>query len=192
MINDKGLIQDVLCLIQSPDIDILHNKYSNIEELLFDTLDNKYSKTIYGLSLIRETLRRIFYCLACQKSFYDKPQQILYYMKFLLSSLDQEKFYMFYLDKKGFLTNEVLHNVGTIDRVSVYPREILKAFIYNQKPWGIIMVHNHPSGDVRPSTSDISITQKIQQVLDMMDIHLVEHVIISKHGFSLMKQDGYV
>ncbi len=66
---------------------------------------------------------------------------------------------------------------GTIDSVEIYTREILKRCIeYGAK--GIILIHNHPSGNPTPSASDIVCTKKIQNACNILNIHLFDHVII--------------
>jgi DNA repair protein RadC len=67
---------------------------------------------------------------------------------------------------------------GTIDRASVYPREIVRRALELHAN-GIIVTHNHPSGCVNPSRSDHAITKQIKQACDLFDIVLLDHVIVS-------------
>lgn len=67
--------------------------------------------------------------------------------------------------------------------------EILEKVI-QYKAKGVIFAHNHPSGNLRPSKQDIQITEHMQEVLEMIDVKLLEHIIITKDGyFSFYKRD---
>ena len=69
--------------------------------------------------------------------------------------------------------------MGTVDRLSVYPREVLKpALIHNAT--GMILVHNHPDGQPVPSESDLELTEKIEDLSTMFDIKLLDHLIVTK------------
>lgn len=190
--NDKELIKSLLHMIQSPHLNELLKKYNDVEDMLYDHLNKKYAKTNYGITLVRETVRRILYSRATGISFYDEAEHILYYIKFLISNLSREHFYTISLNKKGYMINDILHSTGTIDRVSVYPREILTTFINTERPYGIIAAHNHPSGNPTPSQEDIEVTKQIEHVLNIYKVHLIEHVVVSRKGFVMMKQDGYL
>ena len=81
--------------------------------------------------------------------------------------------------------------VGTIDKSAVYPREILEKVI-QYKAKGVIFAHNHPSGNLRPSKQDIQITEHMQEVLEMIDVKLLEHIIITKDGYFSFLQEGLI
>lgn len=84
------------------------------------------------------------------------------------------------LDNKHYLIRFVEMFRGTIDSASVYPREIAKeALILNAA--AVILVHNHPSGNVEPSVADRAITAKIKAALGLLDIRVLDHIIVSGH-----------
>lgn len=67
---------------------------------------------------------------------------------------------------------------GTIDGASVYPREVVKACLkYNSA--AVIFAHNHPSGTPEPSQADLSITAKLKQALELVDIRVLDHIIVA-------------
>ena len=72
---------------------------------------------------------------------------------------------------------------GTINRAAVYPRNILKRCM-ELHATGIILVHNHPSGQCNPSPSDRRLTDSIKKVVQTVDIKLLDHIIVSKIGYS--------
>jgi DNA repair protein RadC len=66
---------------------------------------------------------------------------------------------------------------GTIDCASVYPREILKRALSHNAA-AVILAHNHPSGDPKPSAADRSLTQKLKSALGLVDIRVLDHFVI--------------
>ncbi len=57
---------------------------------------------------------------------------------------------------------------------------------------GIILVHNHPSGNLKPSDSDKKITRKLKDSCDLLEISLIDHLIISRNSFFSFNQDGFI
>ncbi len=102
---------------------------------------------------------------------------------FYASQDDIEKMYCIFMDAKNkILKIEKLFS-GTIATAAVYPREIVKRVI-QLKATAIILSHNHPSGDITPSSSDFAITAKIQAALASIEVALHDHLIIGKDFYS--------
>ena len=68
--------------------------------------------------------------------------------------------------------------IGTINSTVVHPREIFKE-AYMRSASSIVVLHNHPSGNVEPSRNDINITTKLKRSCEMLDIPLLDHIIVS-------------
>ncbi len=102
-----------------------------------------------------------------------------------------EQFRIVYLDTKLRLIGEEVQQRGTINSVSLHPREVIKSAI-NRGAGAIIMVHNHPSGDVTPSHADIEITNKIDAACKAVNIRLIDHLIISRNSIYSFSQKGTV
>ena len=98
-----------------------------------------------------------------------------------------EMFHVFYLDQKNYLIQEETLQKGTIDRASVYPREIARRSVEIGAK-GVIIVHNHPSGNPTPSRADITITSEVQSALRTLGITLHDHVIASKGRYMSLKK----
>lgn len=77
--------------------------------------------------------------------------------------------------------------VGTLNRSEVSPGEILR-FALSDTAAGVVLFHNHPSGDPTPSKDDIAMTHKVQESLALLDIELVDHLVVSEHRYMSMKQ----
>jgi DNA repair protein RadC len=71
--------------------------------------------------------------------------------------------------------------VGTLDSLVVHPREILRAAILTMAA-GIVVVHNHPSGSIDPSTEDLEFTRRLNDACRLMAIPLIDSIIIGRNG----------
>ncbi len=80
---------------------------------------------------------------------------------------------------------------GTINQMVIHPREILRSGIKNLA-FRIILVHNHPSGNLKPSVADIKTTEKLIVAAQMIDLEISDHVIISKLGYYSMRENDMV
>lgn len=113
------------------------------------------------------------------------------YCRMTMGYLDVEELRVLYLDAKFKLISEEIHQRGTVDQVAVHPREVVKSAM-KKAAKAMIMVHNHPSGDVNPSRVDIEITKKVNEACNSMDIILIDHIIISKSDYYSFKEHGVI
>jgi len=100
-----------------------------------------------------------------------------------------EEFHVLFLNNKHALIADELMQRGTINHASVYPREIIKRAL-EVSASAIILLHNHPSGDLTPSKGDIEVTQKIVEAAKAVGIAVHDHVIITEHGNYSFKSFG--
>ncbi len=115
--------------------------------------------------------------------------QLLDYLKFSLLKRDIEIFKVLFLNTQNELLKEEELFFGTIDRSTVYIRELVKKILdYNAK--SVILVHNHPAGSLKPSQSDILLTKKIKEVFEGIEIRLLDHIIISEKGYFSFLEGG--
>ena len=96
-----------------------------------------------------------------------------------------------FLDARNRLIKDEILQQGTIGQTPVYPREIAKRAL-DLGAVSIVMVHNHPACDMRPSQSDIQMTKAVQNALTPLDISLIDHIIISKSGHISFKACGFL
>ena len=102
----------------------------------------------------------------------------------------KEHMYVVSVDSRNNLISRDLVSIGTVDAALMHPREIFRvALMRNSK--AILLVHNHPSGDVTPSEEDILITERIAKVGKIMGISLMDHIIISASEYASMKALGF-
>lgn len=110
-----------------------------------------------------------------------------------MSGLDHEEMWAIFLTRdNGVIVSEMLTK-GTLDSTPIDARTILRRALLNNAA-GIIIVHNHPSGNAMPSASDIKQTEKVKSACDLMDISLVDHLVMgddSYYSFSDEKLSDY-
>lgn len=80
-------------------------------------------------------------------------------------------------------------SVGGLNTTRTRPAEILKAAILSNS-LGLILVHNHPSGELDPSPEDIEFTRAVQQACELVGIDLYDHVIVTDDGFTSFRERG--
>ncbi len=102
-----------------------------------------------------------------------------------------EQFRVLYLDRKNKLITDEAQQEGTVDHTPVYPREVVKRAL-ELNASAAIVVHNHPSGDPKPSRADIEMTRKIKDALAVVNITLHDHVIVSRGGHVSFKSEGLI
>ena len=101
----------------------------------------------------------------------------------------QEKFFVLCFDSHMSLISKSEIFRGTVDRVQVFPRDVFREAIRQNASY-IILMHNHPSGDVRPSKDDIDITNSLIKLSEMMGIKILDHIIISSEKYYSFYVDG--
>jgi DNA repair protein RadC len=112
---------------------------------------------------------------------------VLNFVRVKLSGLTNEAFMVIYMNVKNEVIEHSILQEGTVDNVAVYPRRIIETALSHHAS-GIILVHNHPSGNTMPSGEDRVLTQKIAEAANTLDIRVLDHLIVGKDGyFSFME-----
>ena len=117
------------------------------------------------------------------------PLKIYNHYKEILVNEKQEHFYAIYLDIKNKIIKDKLLFIGTINYSMVHPREIFKE-AYLIGAISIIIVHNHPSGEVLPSKNDIETTKQLDAVGKLMGIPIIDHIIIGENKYYSYCENG--
>lgn len=101
----------------------------------------------------------------------------------------KEHFVVFFLDTRNQEIKREVTSVGTLDTNLVHPREVFEPAI-RYSAAQVMVAHNHPSGDVTPSSEDIEITNRLKEAGKILGIDLMDHVVITKEEFKSMKEEG--
>jgi DNA repair protein RadC len=134
------------------------------------------------LELFQELMNNILYSKIKNSNILANRSQLLDYLKFKMGGLDFEQFRIIFLNKKNILLADEIISEGTIDEVPFYPREIIKRALFHGAG-AIIIVHNHPSNNPKPSAHDLLVTDKIIKVCQVFDIAVHDHLIVTKNDY---------
>jgi DNA repair protein RadC len=123
------------------------------------------------------------------KDVLSSPRLVVDFSRLKLAGLSNEVFMVIYLNVKNEVINyEILHE-GTVDHVVIYPRRVIEAAISHHAT-GLILVHNHPSGNPEPSEEDKQLTRTIVEAARTLDIRVLDHIVVGKDGyFSFMENN---
>ncbi len=111
------------------------------------------------------------------------------YMSLYLSDLNHEEFWILLLNRANQVIAQQMIGQGGISSTAVDMKKIFKqAFDYQAS--GIILAHNHPSGNLRPSDQDNMLTQKIAEAAKLMEISVLDHLIISANSYYSYADEG--
>ena len=143
------------------------------------------------LKCIGELSKRIAVCAARKGISFDNPGSVAEYYMEQLRHEEQEHLLCMMLDCKNHRLGEELLFKGTVNTSVVSPREIfLCAISYHAV--GILLVHNHPSGDPSPSQADIQVTKRIAEAGALLDIPLIDHIIIGDCRYTSFRERGLI
>lgn len=115
------------------------------------------------------------------------PQAVVEYLYTSLRDQKKEIFKVLFLDKGNRILDEMDLFEGTVDQTAVHPREVVKIAL-ERHATGLILVHNHPSGRVEPSSEDRMMTGKIQAALSAVGLQVLDHLIIGDNQFFSFKE----
>ncbi len=174
----------------------LLEKYGDLYTLLKQSPEelekNKYiteRTSIFFKMLFSIIERQLYLKIHNEKITISSNVQLLDYLKFSLLNREIEVFKVLFLNTQNELLKEEELFKGTIDRSTVYIRELIKKILnYNAK--SVILVHNHPAGSLKPSQADIALTRKIKEIFEGIEIRLLDHIIISEKGYFSFLEGG--
>jgi DNA repair protein RadC len=109
------------------------------------------------------------------------------YCRTSMGGLKDEEFRVIFLNSQNEIIAEETIQEGTVDQTVVYPRKVLEGAL-KYKATGLILVHNHPSGKLAPSTADRELTRAIIQAARPLAIVVHDHLIIAKQGYYSMAE----
>jgi len=117
-----------------------------------------------------------------KKDLLSSPQVVVDFARVKLAGLSHEAFMVIYLTTKNeVIDSEIIHE-GTVDRAVVYPRRIIEAALAHHAV-GLLLAHNHPSGNPQASDEDKRITHAIAEAAHTIDIRVIDHIIVGKNSY---------
>jgi DNA repair protein RadC len=126
-----------------------------------------------------------------QKPLLNSSKEAAQFIQPLLADETIEKFYLLYLNRSGRLLNVECISSGGVSGTVVDPKVIFKKAIENNAV-SIILCHNHPSGNLKPSQADIDITKKLFKAGELIDIAVHDHLIVANTGYFSFADEGLI
>ena len=144
-----------------------------------------YQVPVYKVALVRES---------SQSSVVEsikRPQDVYEIAKNYLAGVDRENFVVMMLDTKNKIIGINTVAIGVLSSCPVHPREVFKPAILCNSA-GIVLIHNHPSGDNSPSQDDLLMTNRLKEAGEVLGIPVVDHVIVGEGNFVSLKERGQI
>jgi DNA repair protein RadC len=120
-----------------------------------------------------------------------KSADIAHFLRAHLEYRQQEVFAVVFLNRGNKVIHIEIISEGGITGTVADPRVILKKALEHNAT-SLVLCHNHPSGNTRPSRADEAITQKIKQAASLLDITIMDHIIVGKDGFFSFADEGMI
>ena len=179
----------------------LVDKFGSINGII--NAEEKYLQEIEGIAEYSITFLRFLrdFCLrVSEEKLFDKDatitsnildssEKVFQFLKLLIGAKSEEEFILIFLNNQNKVIAFETLAQGVANEVFVYPRKVVEKVLYYNAV-AVILAHNHPSGDLTPSDFDIDFTNKIKLTLELMDIILLDHLIISNSSFFSFTEHG--
>jgi DNA repair protein RadC len=135
--------------------------------------------------------RRRHASLPLDKKQVNSSAEIAQFLQVRLQDLRHEVFAVLFLNRANRINHFEIVSEGGITGTVADPRIILKKAL-EQNAVSIIVCHNHPSGNLRPSRADELLTQKLKEAALLLDITMLDHIIVSDQGYYSFADEGYI
>lgn len=109
------------------------------------------------------------------------PNEARSYLRLRLAKVPHEEFHAIWLDARNQVIEAECLFRGTLTQTSVYPREVVKAALRHNAA-GVLLSHNHPSGNPEPSFQDQALTRSLTEALALIDVKVLDHVVVGGDG----------
>lgn len=183
---------------EKPVLTLAHEllaRYSSFTALLHASNDEL--KSVYGmgeakavtLQAILELCRRYLWEHACEQPVTNTSLALKKYLQIRLKHKYRETFVCLLLNPQLRIMHYEEMFQGTLTQVPVYPREIVKLALHHNAH-AVVLGHNHPTGQAKPSASDLAVTQQIKKALSTIDVVLLDHIIIAENAVYAFSEHG--
>lgn len=136
-----------------------------------------------------EVGRRRHYSSPAWKRSINSSREAFEYLRFHFMDKTEECIGALYLNRANKVVKFVILGIGS-DVGAVYSTKLMIRKLVELNACNIILAHNHPSGSLRPSEADISLTQKVKEQCKLMDATLLDHVIVHNTSYFSMADEG--
>ncbi|WP_404369909.1 DNA repair protein RadC [Sphingomonas sp. MMS24-J45] len=142
-----------------------------------------------AIKIVQAAALRLLRAEASERPILSSWQALIDYLHVDMAHRTNERVRVLHLNTRNILIRDEVMSDGSIDEAALYVREVIRRAI-DLGSAGIILVHNHPSGDPAPSRADIDITRKVVEAGKRLGIAVHDHIIIGTSGHSSLRAMG--
>ena len=146
------------------------------------------SNNVFGLKLFQAISERYSKEQIPKSNLLNSSVAVAKYLQKSIGREKKEHFVILFLDSRNNLIRQDV-SIGSLNSSIVHPREVFKEAI-QASAVQIIIGHNHPSNDSKPSPEDIALTRRLEDVSKILGIELLDHIIVTTNGFSSFREQG--
>ena len=122
---------------------------------------------------------------------FTSPAAVKEYLHAKLAGFEHEVFAVLFMDTQHRLIEYAEMFRGTIDGASEYPRELVKEAL-RLNAAAVIVSHNHPSGNPEPSSADRTLTQRLKEALELVEVRVLDHIIVAGTTTTSFAEHGLI
>lgn len=177
--------------------ELLLERYGNIGALMeLDTrelsaLEGMNEESVLLLRLVPELHRRYFFCRAGMETRLTDSAAIGQYLLPFFYGAKDELVYLLCLDAAGRVLACRLIERGSVNSANVPARRLVQEAL-SVNATTVVLAHNHPSDIALPSREDVDLTLRLREALDILDIHLLDHIVVADDDYVSMRESGYL
>lgn len=198
-LTDQELLSMVVMERTGEISEVLMREHRSLYDVVVDSEEAELlrikglgEKKVKQLKAIAELARRIYEVdFGNVKAKITGPKDVSDLLMHEMKFLKKEHLKVVLLDTKNNVMDIETVSIGSLSSSIVHPREVFNIAI-RKSAASIILVHNHPSGDVQPSREDINITKRLRESGQIIGIKLLDHIIIGMNRYSSLKEEGYI
>jgi DNA repair protein RadC len=171
----------------------------------YESLQNLFSRSPSELTVVKgigsakaatlsaafELVRRIQSQKGAGKSSFKRSSDVANHYLPLMRDLRKEVFKVLLLNRANRLIKEVTISEGTLDASIVHPRDVFREALLETAA-GVILIHNHPSGNSSPSEEDLRITKQLVEAGRLLGIKVYDHIILAGEDYRSLADDGLI
>jgi len=152
-------------------------------------IDGIGAHSAFGIKLVREVAREYLKAKILDRPFYKSSQEVFDYLYHSMRGLKKEVFKVMYLNSQNQIIDTNDLSEGTVNSSAVSPREVVEGALKHAAA-SLVFVHNHPSGNPEPSTSDRELTRELVYAGRIMRLKVLDHIIIGDNKYFSFAGEG--
>lgn len=143
------------------------------------------------LALVREAMLHALAADISAAPLLNNTEAVAGYLHVAIAHELREHVRVLFLDNRHHLIRDETMSIGSVSSAEIHPREVMRRAL-ELGATGLILAHNHPSGNPEPSRDDILMTRAVAEAGRALQVRVLDHLIIGRHGFVSMRAQGLI